>query len=413
MNLRTRLIPTAQSRSIALKAILIACLLAVGLPSVTHAQPPPWPPGCYESELSKPAYQKILICTPPGPPEDPLANWNGHLVVYAHGYVAPQLDPNLPVEELGRYPDLINILLYNGYAFATTSYQKNGYAVEQAGKDLNALVRHFKTHVLPNAGLLQKVFVVGASEGGVITTMLVEKHPGIYDGGLAMCGPIGGMPAQIQYLADFRVVFDAFFPNVFDFGVTNVPEDAWLNWDSYEANIPIALASEPVATSQLFSVTRAAFDPFDPTSYGTTTLGILFYSIWGTNDMIDTAGGMPYDNQDTLYTGSLDDAALNAGVERVESDGRARAYARRAYQPTGELERPLVTLHNTADPVVPYWHEGLYYERAAASGLFFPIPGELLEQSYGHCEFSAEEVLGAFNELLVRAGLPPLMPPTP
>jgi pimeloyl-ACP methyl ester carboxylesterase len=396
MKLKTMFTRNITGRSLVVKVILVACLLALGVPSVAQAQgfPPPWPPPpiCLEDSLGD---QLILICIPPSiPGGDPLANWNGVLVVYAHGYVAPQLPLMLPSEELGLFPDLLPGLLSQGYAFATTSYSKNGYAVEQAGKDLNALVRHFKTHVLPNAGLLDKVFVVGASEGGLITTMLVEKHPGVYDGGLAMCGPIGGMPAQVQYLADFRVVFDYFFPTVFSFGVTDVPEDAWQNWASYEAGIPLALQGDPAATSQLFSVTGAAFDAGDPTSIDTTTLGILFYSIWGTNDLIATAGGMPYDNQDTWY-GLPSDVELNDGVERVESDGRARAYVRRAYQPTGELYVPLVTLHNTLDPVVPYWHEDLYASRATP-GLFQHIPVE----GYGHCAFTAEQVLTAFGILV-------------
>jgi pimeloyl-ACP methyl ester carboxylesterase len=328
-----------------------------------------------------------------------LANWNGKLVLYAHGYVAPQAPLSLPIEELSRFPGLIEVLLSQGYAFATTSYSKNGYAVEQGQKDLNALVRHIKTAVLPNAGLLNKVLLVGASEGGLITTMSVEKHPGIYDGGLAMCGPIGGMPAQTQYLADFRAVFDVFFPAVFDFGVADVPQDAYLGWPAYQTSIVSSLQANPGGTYQLFSVTGAPVDPADPTTYGETALGVLFYSVVATPDLIATAGGMPYDNQETWYTGSLMDPLLNATVERVASDGRARAYLRRAYEPTGYLERPLVTLHNTLDPVVPYWHEQLYAARTS-SGLFFPAA----VNRYGHCNFTAAEVLGAFNTLVVLAG---------
>jgi pimeloyl-ACP methyl ester carboxylesterase len=253
---------------------------------------------------------------------------------------------------------------------------------------------------LPNAGLLDKVLIVGASEGGLITTMMVEKYPGIYDGGLAMCGPIGGMPAQVEYLADFRVVFDYFFPDVFSFGAVDVPMDEWLSWPSDQAAVLLALQDAPLATQQLFSVSGAPYDPLDPNTVGETTLGILYYSVWGTNDMIATGGGMPYDNQSTVYTGSLDDPSLNAGVERVDSDGRARAFARRAYQPTGELERPLLGLHTTLDPVVPFWHEAAYSALAASSGWFTLVP----VARYGHCTFTPQEVLGAFNLLTGMVG---------
>lgn len=411
MKLNMKFIRNSNGRSLVVKATLIACLLALSWPAVAQAQDPPWPEECVMSELPKPAYQKILVCQP--------EVWNGVLVVYAHGYVAPQLELNLPAVELSKYPQLLSFLLDNHYAFATTSYSKNGYAVEQAGKDLNALVRYFKTHVLPNAGLLEKVFMVGASEGGLIATMLVEKHPDVYDGGLAMCGPIGGMPAQIQYLADFRAVFDYFFPDVFKyppvtgsrFGIVDVPSGAHDSWPAYVGQIATIMPTAALSTTQVFSVTGAALDPLAPTSPISTTVGVLFYSIYGTNDMVDTAGGMPYDNQDTWYegTGSQDsDEALNFGVERVDSDGRARAYVRRAYQPTGELYVPLVTLHNTYDPVVPYWHEDLYASRAASSGFYTPYPYPPLPplaKDYGHCEFTAEEVLGAFCTLMVQAGV--------
>jgi pimeloyl-ACP methyl ester carboxylesterase len=352
---------------------------------------------CNEGQLGD---QLTLICIPPGLPGDPLANWNGQLVLYAHGYVPPQFPLALPAGELARFPGVVDILLSKGYAFATTSYSINGYAVEQARTDLNALVRDFKTRVLPNAGLLDKVLIVGASEGGLIATMMVEKYPGIYAGGLAMCGPIGGMPVQTAYLADFRVVFDCFFPTVFGFGAVEVPEDAYESWSAYTADIQLALQGDPLATQQLFSVTGAPYDPEYPTTYAETTLGVLYYNIWGTNDLIATAGGMPYDNQETMYTGSLNDPLLNAVVERIDSDGRARAFVRRAYQPTGELERPLVTLHNVLDPVVPYWHEAAYGALAMPSGWFVPItvPG------YGHCEFTQEEILAAFGVLTTMVG---------
>lgn len=140
----------------------------------------------------------------------------------------------------------------------------------------------------------------------------------------------------------------------------------------------------------------------DPTSTVKTAISILFYSIWGTHDLIATTGGMPYDNQSTVYFGSFDDVALNAGVERVQSDGQARAYMRRFYQTTGELQRPLVTLHNTLDPVVPFQHEYIYQDLVAKAGrsnflTVFSVPG------YGHCNFSAEEVVHAFAVLVEQA----------
>lgn len=390
------------TRIIIMAGIIALCL---GAPSVASAQSP-WPPFCQEGSLPShdPQYpddQLILTCIPP--------NWNGQLVMYAHGYVPEQAPLALPVDELfledGTF--IPGIVLSQGFAFATTSYHKNGYAVEQARKDLNDLFNYFKKQVQP--GSLQKVFLVGASEGGMVVSLMIEHFPDKYAGALAMCGPVGGGPYQIQYLSDFRAAFDYYFPDVFDFGVVDVPPDAFLNYPltdpptGYPLTIALAITNNPATTAQLYTVTGAPVDLSNPKTYVETAVSILYYSIWGTNDLIATAGGMPYDNISTVYI----DPFLDAGIERVQSDGRARAYMRRFYQTTGELQRPLVTLHNTLDPVVPFQHEAIYAGMAAQAGnsqLFTPLTGQ---ESYGHCNFSDEEIMMAFGVLIQQASAQP------
>lgn len=372
--------------------------LTIGMPAAVSAQSP-WPPVCQPGSLPShdpkyPADQLIMVCVPP--------NWNGQLVMYAHGYVPEQAPLALPVTELtltdGGF--LPNMVLSQGFAFATTSYHKNGYAVQQARSDLNGLLQYFKKSV--PAGSLHKVYLTGASEGGEIVALMIEHYPDKYNGALAACGPIGGAAYQVRYLTDFRVVFDYYFPGVFGFGAEPVPVTAFLNWDAYAQQVGLAIADNPAAAAQLYNVTGAALDPADPsTSAVSSALAILWYSIWGTNDLLSTAGGMPYDNQATQYVGSLDDAALNAGVERISSDGRARAYLDRFYQTTGDLQRPLVTLHTLYDPIVPFQHEIIYQQMVAAAGrsnLLTTIP----VQRYGHCNFTGTEVMQALGMLIAQ-----------
>jgi hypothetical protein len=40
-------------------------------------------------------------------------------------------------------------------------------------------------------------------------------------------------------------------------------------------------------------------------------VGILSYNVFATNEARDELGGQPFDNMDTTYVGSADDAALN------------------------------------------------------------------------------------------------------
>jgi pimeloyl-ACP methyl ester carboxylesterase len=384
--------------------------LILGLPSSAHSRFT-WPPVCQEGSLPShdpkyPADQLIVICIPP--------NWNGRLVIYAHGFVPAQAPLELPSDELTLADGTFvpNLFLSQGFAFATSSFHKNGVSIEQGAEDLNKLLEHFKKIVPPHS--LTKVFITGASEGGEIALLLLERYPGKYDAGLALCAPVGGSPDLIKYTYDFRVVFDYFFPAVFTFppnqpgakrfGAVDVPENAFLFWETvYVPRIITALTTDLFATAQLFNVTKAAIDPTDLSSSAiTTALSLLFYSIFGTNDQIATARGIPYDNRSTTYVGSTNDVALNAKVERIESDGRARAYARRFYQPNGNLHGPLVTLHTTLDEVVPFQHEVNYSNLVAQKGKsaflsIVPVP------RYGHCNFTSQEVFQGFALMVQQA----------
>jgi hypothetical protein len=62
--------------------------------------------------------------------------------------------------------------------------------------------------------------------------LLLERYSKKYDAGLALCAPLAGSPTLIKHIYDFRVVFDYFFPNVFMFGAVDVPNDAFLLWQT-------------------------------------------------------------------------------------------------------------------------------------------------------------------------------------
>lgn len=389
-------------RKILLEALLVSMLITtLANPMLAQVQSG-LPQECEQSslpsgDLKYPGNQLILICRPP--------NWNGDLIIYAHGYVPPQVPLVLPLEEL-ILPDetfVPEVFLTQGFAFATSSYHKNGVATEQASQDLLDLVNYFES--LVPVGALKRVFIVGASEGGLVAIQLLEQHPNEFHAGLALCAPAGGAPKQIKYAEDFRVVFDYFFPDVFPFGAFDVPSDAFTEWESiYVPRISAAITSDRRATSRLFSVTRAAIDPTDLKTATETAIDVLFYSVWGTPDLIATTGGIPYDNRFTIYVGLTNTLALNHQVERIRGDRQAEDYARTFYQTTGDLDRPLVTLHNTLDPIVPFEHELIY--KALVTGKHksrFLISLPIL--AYGHCDFTTEQILGAFALMVQQANV--------
>jgi pimeloyl-ACP methyl ester carboxylesterase len=359
-------------------------LLALGQPQASQT--------CVDGDQSTGA--KYRICMPDAP-----IPWNGDLLVYAHGYMDPGRPIEIPEEqlELGGI-SLPGTLTSLGYAFATTSYATNGLAMREAVTDLVDLVGVFSA----TYGAPGKVVLAGPSEGGVVTVLAMEKHPDLFDGGLAACGPIGGIPAQINYMGDFRVVFDYYFPGLLPGEPISIPQTLIDGWPEYLATVVHPVISDPgsaISLTQVLAVTGAATDPADPTSALTTTYGLLWYSVFATNDAREKLGGQPYDNWDRVYSGSSDDIMLNAGVRRYRAEPSALAALAADYQTTGWIRRPLVTIHTTRDEIVPYWHEPAYESRLAAIGrsaLHQHVPVD----RYGHCNFTTDEVVSALYLLL-------------
>ena len=331
--------------------------------------------------------------------------WHGGLVLWAHGTVFPS-EPitlshlYLPGTDIS-IPEIAGRL---GYAFAASSYSKNGYAVESGIEDTYALYQEF----VSSYGEPTYTYALGASEGGMIVVKLLENYPGVFDGGLPMCGPLGGYPKAVPHIADFRVVFDYFFPDVLPGDAMTVPPDAWQYWETggpdtqrgYYYDIEDAIQGHPQRTAQLFNVTRACTDPQDPGSTANAATMLLSYSIFGTNDMLATLGGNPYDNQSRWYRGATCDWCLNRGVDRFQADPAAVDEFMR-FAPTGDIEAPVVALHTTCDPLVPFWHELIYWRLVQSQGdadKLLVLPA----QRYGHCAFELRELLLAFAALVYR-----------
>jgi pimeloyl-ACP methyl ester carboxylesterase len=357
-------------------------------------------PGCQNGVFADTGASWV-ICMPASIGEE----WNGDLIVFAHGYVSPypERSPVIPPDQY-FLPDgtPMSVLARSlNYAFATTSYRTNGLAIKDGVEDLVQLVDFFSglTGVSPHT------YLFGASEGGLITAKAIEGRPDRFEGGVAACGPIGDFRQQINYMGDFRVVFDHFFPHYLKGGAINIPKKVMYDWWDQQLQQPIATAllSDPAAAGQLFSVTGAAFDPFDPSSMVETTIRVLNYSAMATNDARDKLRGNPFDNSTRIYAGSFDDEALNLEVQRFEAKPVALENIDLFYQTTGTLTKPLVTLHNLLDPEVPYWHETLYAAKVNSTALYIPIQSVV---PYGHCSFTVEEVMLALSLVGVTVPTP-------
>ncbi|MBE0656625.1 MAG: hypothetical protein IH602_02990 [Bryobacteraceae bacterium] len=376
-------------------AFLIAALLAV--PAMALG-------GCEDIPVNAmglpagPASHIYRICLPAAP--------NGAMVVYAHGYVKP--DPAIPVAipESQMSIDGVSVadlVTSMGFVFATTSYPKTGLAVKEGIEDVKHLV-DFVKFIAPTKGYPApaRVYLAGVSEGGLVTAKAIEKYGNeSFDGGLALCGPTGDFRKQVNHYGDFRVVFDYLFPGVLPGSAVDIPDEVMNNWDTlYVPNIKWGLAANPVKMAKLLSVTGVQVDPADPAQ---TVVDLLWYNIFATNDAREELGGQPFDNKPRLYLGSGEDLKLNLRVKRFDADAAALSEIQAHYQTTGKLPVPLVTMHTTGDPIVPYSQATIYRLKTLAGGsllkhLHLPVVRQ------GHCSFSQGEVLMGFYLMLAMSG---------
>ena len=361
-------------------------------PSANLATIPACPTGTLGATGTIPGTGALyLFCVPP--------TWNGSLVVYAHGYVSPQDPVTIRDDVIGGFKvsEIITSPLLN-FAFATTSYRNNGLIVVEGGRDLARLIPLFRSVVGPVTG---KTYAVGVSEGAAIATLATERHSQLFDGTLAACGPLGDFQGQLDYLQDFRVLFDYFFPGVIPPSPVDVPlsvEAAFgteSNPGPLQGAILAALAADVPSTQALLATAGINLPP-DPTLIGGAVLRLLAYNVLGFNDAVHQLGGQPYDNVAVIYPPPV----VNANVPRFSADQPALSHVKAKYETRGRLNVPLVTIHNLYDPIVPYGQEAKYGARVGLAGrsvFLTQIPGNVL---HGHCVFTPEEVLSAFGILI-------------
>jgi len=335
------------------------------------------------------------------------ATWNGKLLVYAHGYVAPNRPLGIPEDQLGvaGSPTVAELANALGYAFVTSGYSTNGLAIQQGIADLIDVVAIFAAQ----EGAPSQVLLAGVSEGGAITALAIERHADVFDGGLAMCGPYGSFREQIHYFGDFRVLFDTLFPAVMPPTPIDVPPTLLESWESsyYSVTVQpvISNTAQITAVNQLLAISGAPFDVDEPTTKIASIEELLWYNVFATNDAAAKLGGQPFDNRTRFYRGSLDDTALNQAVARYDADPAAIA-ALSAYETTGRLTRPLITIHTTGDPVVPLWQSTAYAAKIAAVGRSAFHEAIVLD-AYGHCQFTSATILAAFGRLTALVDNPP------
>jgi pimeloyl-ACP methyl ester carboxylesterase len=331
--------------------------------------------------------------------------YNGRLVVWAHGFQDAGTPVEIPEDQLEfgdfRIDEIANEL---GFGFATCSYSKTGLAVVPGMADIVDLVRIYAE----KKGPPQAVYLVGASEGGIITALLTEQRPDLFRAGFALCGPVGDFPFQMKYFGDARATFQYFFPGLIPGDPFDPPDDLAAGWSDFYKQKVRPVVMDPNNRKLLDQWVKVADLPFDPADYlrsvEQSMRDVLRYGVVNLKDAVKMLGGFPFENRWTWYHGSKNDIRLNRKVIRRAADGAAVEEMQRRYNTSGRLKRPLITMHTLRDQQVPYRHEFLYNLKTIWSGDFLVRHLNIPVGRYGHCYFRPAEAIAGFALMLLYAG---------
>ncbi|MCW0045271.1 hypothetical protein OIU13_01840 [Brevundimonas sp. BT-123] len=352
---------------------------------------------CWSGRAVKGGYYWIAF------PQD----WNGALIVHAHGgprTSAPE--PNDPLEDMERF----SMTVKEGFAWAGSTYRRGGYGVRMAAEDTDDLRQIFWNAF----GKPRRTLVHGQSWGGNVAAKTAELYARdaegqvMWDGVVLTNGVIGGGTRTYRFRADLRAVYQFYCNN---HPLPNEPQyPLWqgLPLDSYLNRAQLAERVKTCTGVGLPLAERSAEQKRNLANIlavtGVNEEQLIPHLAWATflfRDMVlrRLDGLNPFDNSHTVYQGSHDDEALNAGVQRFAAD--PMGVARLAYDAdlSGLIVAPTLTIHAKNDATAFVSNDALYRETVAAAGR-----SDLLVQTFTdeseHSRLSPPEYVGLFQAMM-------------
>ncbi len=346
-------------------------------------------------------------------------NWNGSLVVWAHGFRGAELELTVDDHPLREF------LIPNGYAWAASSYDRNDYDIASGVKSTHALIQRFNGLVAQPSQIL----MTGASMGGHITAVIIEQYPNLFAGAMPICGVMADYEL-FDYFLDFNLAAQQLGVGTSTYPVETLPyllgtvPAIKASLEAFPGGWPLFLNADGENFKNLVELRSGGVRPNFDNAWFFWNAFADFQSGPG-NFLFDTAigdgtlpraPGVAIDNADTVYQFDTDAALtsaedeLNAMIFRVAAEPQARRKQGLAQVPTitGDIDIPVITLHNLGDLFVPVHNQVIYADRVAQNG-----KSDLLVQrairGAGHCGFTGVELATAFSDLVtwVNSGSKP------
>ena len=305
------------------------------------------------------------------------AKWSGVLVVHAHG--GPTLGPPQAAradEDIKRWA----ITVREGHAWAGSVFRQGGFAVTTAAEDTERVRRIFVDHVAkPRRTLLH-----GQSWGGMVATRAAELYPKSWDGILLTSAVVAG-PTTYDFRLDLRAIYQHLCnnhprPDEPQYALAmGLPTDGKLTNAELATRADVCLgvrkpASQrtPLQAQKLKTIVDVLKIP------ESSVIGHLNWGTFTLRDVVIKNGGVsPFGNDGARYTGSSDDAVLNASVLRYKADTQATARFAADVDHRGRFSVPVVSAHGIGDATVFVEGNDTLRQRMVAAG-----NGERLVQTF-------------------------------
>ena len=343
------------------------------------------------------------------------ANWNGKLVMFAHGYAGTGAALSVAPPPIRRH------LIQTGYAWAASSYSTNYYDVSAGVEDTNALAMAFTSIAAQNGRTLAapvRTYITGRSMGGHIAAAAVERETLAtavnkvqYHAALPMCG----------------VMADAELFNVFAgmqvaaLNLAGIPSYPFAKWAEVEK-----LVSNNLFTS--FPTTASPTLPIATTAKGAQFASVVKNLTGGERPMF--AQGFEYGGSYRFaYGGFGGDGTINGILAKNSLDTQALRYLidgdqaattalntaaqKLTAQPdanrlrkdglrwipavNGDFRVPVLSIHTLGDMYVPFGMQQSYAKRAAARGSNLLV--QRAQRGAAHCDFTVAEQVESFEAL--------------
>jgi pimeloyl-ACP methyl ester carboxylesterase len=343
-------------------------------------------------------------------------NWNGTLLIYAHGYGDTEIPPPLAPQ-----PADAVMLFDRGFALAASRFagavpmagmaKEGGWQVKEGMQNMVALSEAFNGMV----GRPKRTIIWGKSMGANIALGMIEKFPNHYDGAIALCGTNAGAPRRWDQALDLALAY----------AVTFGWNPQWGTPGDIRDDLNIVTEVLPHIQQQMIPSKKGFWEfvrlvnriPTD--SYYVYPAGMpfrlmtLYFAFAVRAELENRAGGAVAENIGREYTLTGQEKAYLAGLgvnadallaqmnaqTIFFSDRNARNYVEHYFDPSGRITRPVLTLHTKGDALATPNHESAYRDTVEQQG-----NGDLLLQQFtngiAHCTFTPDQEIAGVDAMM-------------